>query len=186
MDLKKKLKIDLHTHCYEATGYLAPTLDIVRRIVKTVKERNLDGIAITEHVDKLYGYQVKNIVEKQFDSEILIIPGQELNIWPVQVVELYLPEDVTFRFLAHPGYPGEYTEDFAGLHGIEIDNPLHNWHINKEKVRAQADKYGLYLLSNSDAHFLDDIGRSYNEVSLEDLMAMARGVKGPGKKGKNP
>lgn len=174
MDLNKKLKIDLHTHCYEATGYQPPTLDIVRRIINAVKARNLDGIAITEHVDKFYGYQVKDIVEKQFEGEILIIPGQELNVWPVQIVELYLPEDVTFRFLAHPGYPGEYADDFKGLQGIEIDNPLHNWHINKEKVKASAERYGLYTLRNSDAHFLDDIGRSFNEVSLADLMAMAR------------
>ena len=64
MDLNKKLKIDLHTHCYEATGYQPPTLDIVRRIVDAVKARNLDGIAITEHVDRFYGQQVKDIVGK--------------------------------------------------------------------------------------------------------------------------
>lgn len=174
VDLEKKLKIDLHTHCYEATGYQPPTIDIVRRIIGAVKARNLDGIGVTEHVDKFYGYQVKEIVEKHFDNEILVIPGQELNVWPVQIVELYLPEDVTFRFLAHPGYPGEYVDDFRGLQGIEIDNPLHNWHINKEKVKACAEKYGLYTLCNSDAHFLDDVGRSFNEVSLADLMAMAR------------
>ena len=174
MDINKKLKIDLHTHCYEATGYQAPTLDIVRRIIDAVKAKNLDGIAVTEHVDRLYGQQIKDIVEKNFDNEILIIPGQETNVWPVQIVELYLPDDVTFRFLAHPGYPGEYIEDFKGMHGIEIDNPLHNWHINKEKVQALAERYGLYTLRNSDAHFLTDIGASFNEVSIADLMAMVR------------
>ncbi len=62
MDLNKKLKIDLHTHCYEATGYQPPNIDIVKRIINAVKAKNLDGIGVTEHVDRFYGYQVKEIV----------------------------------------------------------------------------------------------------------------------------
>ncbi|MFQ5827506.1 MAG: PHP-associated domain-containing protein, partial [Dehalococcoidia bacterium] len=81
---------------------------------------------------------------------------------------------VTFRFLAHPGYPGEMTQFINNLHGIELDNPLHNWHINKQWVREIAEKHDILMLSNSDAHSLDDIGQAYNEISIEELYARAR------------
>jgi histidinol phosphatase-like PHP family hydrolase len=147
-------------------------VDIVARIVAAVKSRGLDGIAITEHNNKNYAYKVKEIVEQYFDNEILIIPGQEVDIGVTQIVELYLPGNVTFRFLAHP----YYAEDFLridGLHGIEIENSLHNWEMNKQKIRAIAERYNLLLLANSDAHHLSEIGEYYNEISLEELCARA-------------
>lgn len=170
------MKLDLHTHCFEATSFRAATVEIVAKILSKIKARGLDGIAVTEHYDKTYGFQVKEIVDKHFPGQAIIIPGQEINVWPVQVVELYLTDDVTFRFLAHPGYPGELTTSVVnGLHGIEVENPLHNWHINKQKVREIAEKYNLMLMSDSDAHSLDDIGAAYNEVTVEQLIQKARG-----------
>lgn len=167
------MKLDLHTHLYEATGFRQVTRDIVARIIAQIKARGLDGIAVTEHNDKVYGYRVKELAQ-ELAPEVVIIPGQEINAWPVQIVELFLPGEVTFRFLAHPGYPGELEVVNSALHGIEIDNPLHSWHINRERVKAIAQKYNLLLLSNSDAHSLEDMGQFYNEVSLEELIARAQ------------
>jgi predicted metal-dependent phosphoesterase TrpH len=170
-----KLKLDLHTHCLEATGFLSPTVDIVGEIVARIRERGLDGIAVTEHNSSKYGYAVKEIVEQHFNNEVLIIPGQEIDFGRREVVELYLPNNSTFRFLAHPGrYPG-LAEDVSDVQGIEIDNALHNWHINKVRVRELAEKHGLLLLRNSDAHNLEDIGTFYNEIELEELYAKAQG-----------
>ena len=42
-----KLKLDLHTHCWEATGLVAPTIEIVGQIVAAIKAKGLDGIGIT-------------------------------------------------------------------------------------------------------------------------------------------
>ena len=170
----RRLKLDLHTHVFEATGFRRATPEIVEKLVERIKLKGLDGIAVTEHNDKFYGFQVKELVDRLFPGEVLIIPGQEISIWPVQIVELYLPDNVTFRFLAHPGYPGDFMSKIDSLHGIEIDNPLHDWHINKEKVKAAAEQYDLLLLRNSDAHSLYDIGEYYNEVSLEELCNRAR------------
>lgn len=170
----KKLKLDLHTHCLEATCTTPPTLKSVERVVEAVKTKGLDGIAVTEHCDRTYGFLVKDIVDRHFPGQLLIIPGQEVNVWPLQVVELYLPEGDVFRFVAHPGYPGEFTEVKDGLHGVEIENPLHNWHIKKDKIMELAQAHDLLLLSNSDAHFLDDIGAAYTEISLEELTLRAR------------
>lgn len=169
-----KLKLDLHTHCFEFPGHHQVTPDTVAQIVQHIKAKGLDGIAITEHEDKSYGYRVKEMVEQLFPGQVIIIPGWELGAWPQQVVELFLPDEVTFRFLPHPCYPVEQAQQTPEVHGIEIENPLHSWYIDKAKVRRVAEKYHLLLLSNSDAHAPYDIGQFYNEVSLEELSYRAR------------
>jgi len=171
------LKLDLHTHCGEATALYNPTLDIVKEIVAAVKSRGLDGIGITEHYNKAYGYKVQEMVIHHFDDAILIVPGREIDKGLLHVVELFLPGDVTFRFIAHPGYPNvrdieaQIDDD---IHGIELRNPLHDDEMDEERIRELAEKYGLLLLTNSDAHFLDDIGKYYNEIDIEELCARAR------------
>lgn len=169
-----KIKLDLHTHCMEATTYTKPTIDIVKKIVDQIKARGLDGIAITEHMDKDYAYRVKEIVEQHFDSQVIIIPGQEIYVWPVHMVELYLPGDVTFKFVGHPGYPTlTFEEAFPKVHGIEIENGIHDWHMDKGKLTELAEKHNLVPLSNSDAHNIEDIGRHFSVVDLEELSARA-------------
>jgi histidinol phosphatase-like PHP family hydrolase len=172
-----RLRLDLHTHCGEATALYTPTLDIVKRIVAAAKSKGLDGIGITEHYNRTYGHKVKEIVERDLDNEILIIPGQEIDVGLLHVVVLYLPDDVTFRFVAHPGYPP--VEDIAShidgsIHGIEIHNPLHDDEIDEALVREIAEKHDLLLLANSDAHFLSDVGKYHNEIDIEELCSRAR------------
>ena len=171
------MKLDLHTHCGEATALYSPTLDILKEIVAVVKARGLDGIAITEHYNKAYGYKVQEMVEHHLKGEILVIPGREIDKGLLHVVELYLPGDVTFRFIAHPGYP--HIRDIEAqidddIHGIELRNPLHDHEMDEERIKELAEKYDLLLLTNSDAHFLDDVGKYYNEIGIDELCARAR------------
>ena len=104
---------------------------------------------------------------------MLIIPGWEIDIRERQEVELFLPNGATFRFLAHPGFPMN-SYFIENVQGIEIENALHNWHIDKHRVRELAEEHDLLLLKNSDAHSIEWIGRFYNEIDLEDLIARAR------------
>lgn len=180
-----RLKLDLHTHCLEATGFAPPTVEIVAKIVATVKERGLDGIAIVEHDNREYGFKVKEIVERHFGNEVLIIPGREVEVGYdqyEQMVELCLPDNTLFRFWVHPAYPAYYPRGFAcvgGIHGIEVANGAHDAQMNKPALMKVAEKYNLITLSNSDAHHLEDIGRHYNEIDLEELSAYVRSVVRP-------
>ncbi|MFQ5827507.1 MAG: PHP domain-containing protein [Dehalococcoidia bacterium] len=170
-----KLKLDLHTHCFEATGQRWLDVGVVERIVSQIKARGLDGIAVTEHDYKSYAFQFKEIVEKHFNGQVLIIPGQEISLWPAEIAELYLPNNLVFRFIVHPGYPPtDYSRRIDRVQGIEIDNALHNYQMDKKKIKRLAEEHDLLMLSNSDAHSVEDIGRFYNEVSLEELCARAR------------
>lgn len=169
-----KLKLDLHTHCFELPGYNQVNRGTVARIVEQIRERGLDGIAVTEHEDKSYGYRVMDMVSQFFPGQAIIIPGWEIGAWPEHCVELFLPDGVTFRFLAHPRYPAEQVRQTPCLHGIELENLLHGRNIKQEEVREVARRHNLILLSNSDAHSPYDIGHFYNEVSLEELSQRAR------------
>lgn len=170
------MRLDLHTHCGEATCVYTPTPDVVRKIVAATRAKGLDGIAITEHYNKTYGFKVKEIVDQYFKGEILVIPGQEIDKGKLHVVVLYLPGELTFRFVVHPGYPkvedlGSEIDD--SIHGIEVRNPTHDDEMDQAAIRKVARKHKLLLLRNSDAHFLSDIGKYYNEITIEELCARA-------------
>ena len=171
----------MHTHCLEAINFARPDARVAGRIVTRVKEQGLDGIAITDHAPGTsFAYQIRDIVARTFNNGVVIIPGSEVCQWPYHVVELYLPGDCTFRFIAHPSLHSlqlleqEYASYIAGIHGVEIENG--NYWIDKEEVTEFAHRHGLLLLSNSDAHSLTDIGRHYNEVDMEGLCSRAKGV----------
>jgi histidinol phosphatase-like PHP family hydrolase len=146
----------------------------VGQILAAVQARGLDGIGITEHYNKEYGFKVKEMVAQYFNNEVLIIPGHEIDAGDEQVVELFLPNHAIFRFLAHPGYLGRLKDVPDNIQGIEIDNAGHNWHINKQQVRQVAEDKGLLLLHNSDAHYLEKIGQFHNELDLDELMELAK------------
>ncbi len=173
----KKLKLDLHTHCFEATGQRWLDLEVVERIVKQIKAKGLDGIAVTEHDYKSYGMQFKEMADQHFKGEVIIIPGHEISLWPADIAELFLPNDLVFRFIVHPGYPPtDYSRRVDGVQGIEIDNAMHNYQMDKKKIRRLAEEHDLLMLSNSDAHSVEDIGTFYTEVSMEELIARAKPV----------
>jgi len=165
-----KLRLDLHTHCREAIGFACPDLEAVQKIANMIKKKGLNGIAITDHVDKDYAFQMQELAQRYLNHEISIIPGQELNRGLHHVVELYLSDGIVFRFIAHPGYPSSRWAEEGSLddiHGLEITNG--NWDIDQAMVKEVARKHKLMLLSNSDAHHLERIGLHYNEIDLREL-----------------
>lgn len=166
----------------EATGLLTkPTIEKVELIIKSVKKRGLNGIAVTEHNNSDFGFEVKKIVEDVFNNEIIIIPGREITVvemgW-AEMVELYLPDDLIFRFLPHPSfpYPGDegFDYDMSLISGIEIGNYVHDRQINKKKVQEISEQYKLIQLTNSDAHNIEDIGAFSNEITVEELCSLAK------------
>ncbi|MFC1951338.1 PHP domain-containing protein [Chloroflexota bacterium] len=167
------LKLDLHVHYHEAVGFVPLTNSMVAELIATVKARGLDGLAITDHngYDTDIAYRVKEIVERDFNEETLIIPGQECDVGSEHVVELFLPNDRIFRFLAHPSYLPVNESIIDRIQGIEINNGQYG--INKTAVREFAEKHNLLLLSNSDAHRLVRIGSFYNDIELDDILKRA-------------
>ncbi len=165
-----KLKLDLHTHPFEASHFERASVSTVGKLLDAIVAKGLDGIGVTEHFSLKYGMEVKRIADEHFpDAGVLLIPGHEIEMEGQEVVELYLANGTIFRFLAHPGHPRQTIFIDERFHGIEYQNGMHNWHINKPAVKKIAEEKDLMILTNSDAHYLDQIGVYYNEIDLDEL-----------------
>ena len=175
-----KVKMDLHTHIWEAFNFQPPSLSIAEKVIARIKESGIDGIAITDHHNWEWGVELGELIEENFPGEVIIIPGWEVEIRPpsnpfaeYQVSELLLPEGGVFRIYCHPGYYSPNIVIEENVHAIEIDNYGHNWHIRKQQVREVADAHSLMTLEVSDAHVLENVGVRYSEVELEELYRRA-------------
>ena len=174
------VKLDLHTHVWEAFNFQRPSLEIAEKVVAQIKAQGIDGIAITDHHNKDWSFEFRDLVEQHFPGEVIIIPGWEIEVRPpqspfdeYQVAELFLPNGSVFRTYCHPGYYSPNILIEAGVHGIEIDNYIHNWHIRKPQVQDIADANGLLTFEVSDAHNLENIGLRFTELEMEDLYRLA-------------
>lgn len=168
------LSLDLHCHLREAVNYAHPSLSLVRQVLAIFEERGLDGIAITDHYSDDFARELRDFGGSAWDGRTLLL-GQEVHYGEDHLVEVFLKPGLTFRFIAHPlrsiaRRPPEY---FRGIHGIEIENGM--WNIEQEMVREVAARHNLLLLRNSDAHFMSDVGRPHNRITLEELETAAQG-----------
>jgi len=162
--LRKTLKVDLHTHCGEATRAVMPSESLVARIIETARAKGLDGMAITEHWSATFAKAFDSIMRENFTNEdFLFIPGREIQeSYDTHIVELFLPDGTTFAFLAHP----RRLKLVEGIRGVELENNM-NGVPAKEAVSDFARANNLAILRNSDAHSLDDIGTFYNDLLVD-------------------
>lgn len=174
------VRLDLHTHVGEMFGFRQPTPEIAEQVIAQIKAAGLDGIAVTDHWRRDWGLALHRVVERHFAGQVIIIPGQEIDVRPASspfdeyhCVELYLPGGRLFRTYCHPGYytPNVVIED--GIQGIEIANHHHDWHIRRPQVQRVAEQYDLLTFSVSDANRLDEIGAASSNVDLDDMMRRA-------------
>ena len=171
-----KVKLDLHTHIWEAFNFRDPTEDMAHQVVDQIKSSGIDGIAITDHHNKDWSFEFRDLVERLFPGQVIIIPGWEIEVRPeanpfaeYQVAELFLPGGGVFRTYCHPGFYSPEIVIEENVHAIEIDNYIHNWHIRKSLVAQIAKDNDLMLVEVSDAHNLENVGLRYTEVDMEEL-----------------
>tara|TARA_B100000029_G_scaffold148346_1_gene143621 strand:+ start:8087 stop:8632 length:546 start_codon:yes stop_codon:yes gene_type:complete len=178
-----QLKLDLHTHIWEAFNFQPVSLQIVEQVIAEVKSKGIDGIAITDHHNKDWAFQFCKIAEEHFPGQIIVIPGWEIEVRPpdspfdeYQVTELFLDSGDIFRIYCHPGYYSPNIIIEENIHAIEIDNYIHNWHIRKQQVQKVADEYNLMTVQVSDAHNIENVGLRYTELNLDELYRRASGT----------
>ena len=175
-----KVRLDLHTHVGEMFGFQPLTPEIAEAVIAQIRNAGLDGIGVTDHWWLDWGLELHRVVERHFPDQVLIIPGREIDVRPASspfdeyhCVELYLPGGRLFRNYCHPGYytPNIVIED--GVHGIEVGNFHHDWHIRRPQVERVAEEYDLMTFSVSDANTLYEIGAGGTEVDLDDMIRRA-------------
>lgn len=172
------LKIDIHIHTNRSDAS-----STIGQVVRRAKEKGLDGIAITDHVNN----RAFREIPKEVDG-ILIIPGAEVESRDGHVLVLgvrRMPRgnpslrEVTawarrhggVTVVAHPTVPGLRTSEeavrIAGPDAIETFNaqvPLERYN---RQSRELAERLDLPQTGGSDSHRAETVGDAYTLVDVE-------------------
>ncbi len=183
----RTLKFDLHTHTNNSPkcGFMKP-----ETLVRKAISRGLDGIAVTDH-DTIKGA----LQARKFETEkFRIIVGCELMTREGEITGLFLNEEVKSRdpfeaikeihdqggivVVPHP-FDEFRSSRFKNIEsivhlvdGIEVFNSrcLKNESNDaaKEYAMQKQKDYNMVMLGGSDAHFSNEVGHAYNEISVEN------------------
>lgn len=177
------MKIDLHCHSFYSKDNFSP----IEKILKTAKEKGLDGIALTDH-DTIAGWEeAKRLAEK---LKIFLILGQEIKTKKGDILGLFLKKEIKVKdpievikeikvqngvvIIPHPFHYfhrfRENLEKFKDLiDGVEVFNARMFFSFGDKKAFEFAKKYNLAMVAGSDAHFWKDVGSAYTVAQAKDL-----------------
>src|SRR5215472_11685323 len=169
------LKLDLHVHTSRSSDAKTPP----ELIPSLVKERGLDGLAITDH----------NILSHDSSPEIVILPGMEISSIDGHIIGLGVSEPVP------RGLSGDETirkiREFGGIsiivHPYDLLRSAVRPHILKERpdlievinsssflrtiswkrARKFARKGGFPTTAGSDSNIPETLGRAYTEIECD-------------------
>lgn len=162
------MKYDLHIHSkYSQDSFLKP-----EKIIKIAKNKNLDGVAITDHNNIKGGIKALKL-NKNPDFEIIV--GSEIKTIYGDVIGLFLNEDIKdhsfpdvieeinsqggISVLGHPYRQFKYPEKIVRkLDFVEAFNSRSKKHHNHKALKL-ADNYDKPMTAGSDAHVCFEIGR---------------------------
>lgn len=174
--------LDLHVHSCYSKDCKSPVPSIVAHAIAS----GLDGIAICDH-DTTKGSQEAQRLVKEKGYDLLVIPGIEVtttqghllllgtneeipkNSEPEEVIRLARERDCLV-IAPHP-YKG-FPKSLGDVSGLDVDavETLNSRYIlgrfNK-KAEKMAEELDLPMVGNSDAHFVDMVGRAYTEIDSD-------------------
>jgi len=177
------LKLDLHIHSqYSGDGTGTP-----KEIIKSVKKRGLNGLAITDHNTIKGGMQAKKVAPKDF----IVIPGVEISTADGHIIALDIDRDIPRNLSAEEtvekildinGTPivphllrtmsGIKKEKLNKIHlkipALEVFNSCSTPQTNLKTVKI-AKKYKLGGTGGSDSHSPKYVGLAYTTVDTTDL-----------------
>ncbi len=171
-----KLRLDLHVHTSRSPDAFTDTRDLI----EAVRNRGLDGIAVTDH----------NMPCSFESDEITVVPGIEvsslnghiLGLGSKQPVPSQLPPEDTIRLMKSFGYIAVVAHPFD-MSGKGVDprrlqqkpDAIETMNANAfpfEKSRKRAEQAALSLnipmIGGSDSHLPQTIGDAYTEVEVDE------------------
>ncbi len=173
--------IDMHVH----TNY-SDSSGTVEEVIKTAKEKGLNGIAITDH-DTLEGAKVA----MNMQDGVIVIQGEEIKTRNGEILALGIdeavPEDLPIEeairivhlqeglvFIPHPTIPffGRLKEtdmrrlNIDGLEVFSAISPFADHYATKNM--AIAKRLGLSTIAGSDSHFSETVGDAYTIIDAKD------------------
>lgn len=176
----RKLKVDLHTHTnLSSDGGQTP-----EELVETALAHGFDAIAVTDHNT----VQGSLRAERHARGRIIIFPGQEVLTDSGEIVVLNLRETLPagggleetvrlakekggFVIAPHPfdimrrGIGDNLNRIIGQVDAIEAFNSRTIWTRFNRRALEYAESKGKPMVAASDAHFPDEIGKTYMLVS---------------------
>lgn len=177
------LKLDLHIHSqYSEDGIGSP-----KEIIKSLKKKGLNGMAITDHNTVEGGLSALKAASKDF----VVIPGVEISTLDGHILALNvkenIPRELTVQetiekiletggipivphlFRAMSGIKKEkLTKIYTKIPAIEVFNSCSIPQSNLKTAKI-AKKYNLGGTGGSDSHYPQYAGDGYTIVNTSDL-----------------
>jgi len=174
-----RLKIDLHVH---TTGSSDAFID-PERLPTIVKERGLDGVAITNH----------DACTEVTSSEAIILPGIEVSTRQGHIIGLGVSStiekgqsaDETISTIQHVGGVAVVPHPFDPIspcvnplklkskpEAIEVINAdAMFFALNTRYARRIANQLGLPMVAGSDSHIPETVGDAYTLIETDSKNA---------------
>jgi len=189
------LKIDLHVHTSERSACGKAAED---EVIHTALEQGLDGLAFTDHGRLPPPGHLERLRERcgplrlftgieirVADEDFLVLglhhPLLERTDWRYDDLHAFARDSGGFLVLAHPyRFADSLTVDIEARppDAVEVRS-VHIPPSAADRIHALADRLGMRLLANSDAHFASSVGTFYNVLDAApdtdaDLVAALR------------
>ncbi len=177
------LKLDLHIH----SKYSEDAIGSPKEIIKSVKKKGLNGIAITDHNTIKGGIETLKVAPKDF----VVIPGVEISTKDGHLIALNIKSNVskgltigeTVDKIIDLGGTPIIPHLFRTMSGVkeeklkEVDNKIssievfNSCSVQKSNYKASkiAKKYNLGGIGGSDSHIPKYCGLGYTTVENNDL-----------------
>ena len=177
--------LDLHIHSCYSKDCSSPVASILTQAINI----GLGGIAICDH-DAIEGSLEAEALVEENGLDILVIPGIEVttkrghllvlgiryefpkNLDPEEIIRMARERDA-FVVAPHPykGYPkslGDVTE--LEVDAIETLNSRFILGKFNKRAKKKATELDIPMLGNSDAHFVEMVGRAYTEIDSDSTI----------------
>lgn len=179
-----KLKADFHIHTKEdkidKVSYNAEEL------IDYAKKSGFDVLAITNHNIITYSEDLKNYA---LEKDIVLIPGVEVKANGKHIIilnetslsiDIKRPEDIynikrenNLIVAPHPYFPAPHSLNRQFEKYIDLFDAVEytSFYINimpfNRKAKKMAEMHNLPLIGNSDAHYIEQLGKTYTIVDAE-------------------
>lgn len=189
------MRLDLHVH----TRYSADAINPPWLIMKIIRKRGLDGLAVADHnttsgwesmqqearkrgLELILGEEVKTYVNGRYHGEVLgLFLNEEIRkASPEEVIDRVRQQD-GIVIISHPfdrvkGFRN--LEPFVGkIDAVECFNARLFSRQTNERAFNFAQKHKLGMTGGSDAHVPLEVGLAYTEAECSDLEGFRRALK---------
>jgi len=189
------MRLETHTHTYYShrKKVLYDGVNSPEEMVKQAKRNGIDAIAITDHDTMEAVERAKKAAKK---TGIEVIPGEEVSTLNGHMVAVNIQEAVPPRLsvmetldkvheqggIGISSHPFDILREGLGEYAkhcdaMEVFNPLNMDRIANIKARRFSKKYGIPMVTGSDAHYTKMLNHGVIEADADSIDGAIRQIR---------